>query len=455
MNTNLSTKQRNTVVFVMMIGAFIAVLNQTLLTTALPAIMISLHLDMNTAQWLTTIFMLINGIMIPISAYLTSKYSTRQLFNTALILFMVGSFLCFIAPNFYVILIGRSVQALGAGILMPLMQVVLLVSFPKEQRGLAMGIFGLIIGFAPAIGPTASGWIVNHYSWHMLFLAVLIIVLIDLIVGFFVVKNLTILSDPTLDIYSVITSTIGFGGILLGFSQAGRIGFMHMSVIITLIIAFISLYLFIKRQYHLEVPMLEFRIFKDRQFTQSSLLIVIMFIIFIGGMTIMPMYIQNIRGFTALQSGLILLPGGLMMGIMAPVTGRMYDKVGGKILAIIGMSLITAGSILISLLPANASQLHITLAFLTIMTGNGFIMTPMTTHAMNTLSLMLIPHGSAMNSTMRQICAAIGTAVLVSIMGVHGQTNALDGFHFTYHIVTILAFIGLIMALTLPNSRTK
>lgn len=455
MNTNLSTKQRNTVVFVMMIGAFIAVLNQTLLTTALPAIMISLHLDMNTAQWLTTIFMLINGIMIPISAYLTSKYSTRRLFNTALILFMVGSFLCFIAPNFYVILIGRSVQALGAGILMPLMQVVLLVSFPKEQRGLAMGIFGLIIGFAPAIGPTASGWIVNHYSWHMLFLAVLIIVLIDLIVGFFVVKNLTILSDPTLDIYSVITSTIGFGGILLGFSQAGRIGFMHMSVIITLIIAFISLYLFIKRQYHLEVPMLEFRIFKDRQFTQSSLLIVIMFIIFIGGMTIMPMYIQNIRGFTALQSGLILLPGGLMMGIMAPVTGRMYDKVGGKILAIVGMSLITAGSILISLLPANASQLHITLAFLTIMTGNGFIMTPMTTHAMNTLSLMLIPHGSAMNSTMRQICAAIGTAVLVSIMGVHGQTNALDGFHFTYHIVTILAFIGLIMALTLPNSRTK
>ena len=455
MNTNLSTKQRNTVVFVMMIGAFIAVLNQTLLTTALPAIMKSLHLDMNTAQWLTTIFMLINGIMIPISAYLTSKYSTRRLFNTALILFMIGSFLCFIAPNFYVMLVGRSVQALGAGILMPLMQVVLLVSFPKEQRGLAMGIFGLIIGFAPAIGPTASGWIVNHYSWHMLFLAVLIIVLIDLIIGFFVVKNLTILSDPTLDIYSVITSTIGFGGILLGFSQAGRIGFMHISVVITLIIAFISLYLFIKRQYQLDVPMLEFRIFKDRQFTQSSLLIVIMFIIFIGGMTIMPMYIQNIRGFSALQSGLILLPGGLMMGIMAPVTGKMYDRVGGKILAIIGMSLITIGSIFISFLPTDASQLQITLAFLTIMTGNGFIMTPMTTHAMNTLSLMLIPHGSAMNSTMRQICAAIGTAVLVSIMGVHGQTNALDGFHFTYHIVTILAFVGLVMAFTLPNSRTK
>ncbi|UOB21545.1 MDR family MFS transporter [Macrococcus armenti] len=439
----------------MMIGAFIAVLNQTLLTTALPAIMKSLHLDMNTAQWLTTIFMLINGIMIPISAYLTSKYSTRRLFNTALILFMIGSFLCFIAPNFYVMLVGRSVQALGAGILMPLMQVVLLVSFPKEQRGLAMGIFGLIIGFAPAIGPTASGWIVNHYSWHMLFLAVLIIVLIDLIIGFFVVKNLTILSDPTLDIYSVITSTIGFGGILLGFSQAGRIGFMHISVVITLIIAFISLYLFIKRQYQLDVPMLEFRIFKDRQFTQSSLLIVIMFIIFIGGMTIMPMYIQNIRGFSALQSGLILLPGGLMMGIMAPVTGKMYDRVGGKILAIIGMSLITIGSIFISFLPTDASQLQITLAFLTIMTGNGFIMTPMTTHAMNTLSLMLIPHGSAMNSTMRQICAAIGTAVLVSIMGVHGQTNALDGFHFTYHIVTILAFVGLVMAFTLPNSRTK
>lgn len=450
MNTQINSRQRNIVVFVMMIASFIAVLNQTLLTTALPAIMHSFHLNMNTAQWLTTLFMLINGIMIPISAYLTSKFSTKFLFNTALILFMIGSLLCFIAPNFYVMLLGRAVQAFGAGILMPLIQIVLLVSFPKEKRGLAMGIFGLVIGFAPAIGPTASGWIVNHYSWHMLFLTVFIIVLIDFLIGLFVMRNLTELSNPTLDFFSVVTSTLGFGGILLGFSQAGQKGFLHFDIIIILLIAVISLFLFIKRQFKLETPMLEFRVFKYKQFTLSTLIIVSMFIIFISGMTIMPIYIQNIRGFNAMQSGLILLPGGLMMGIMAPITGKLYDKIGGKILAVIGMSLILLGSILISFLPTDATQFHITIAFLILMTGNGFIMTPMTTHAMNPLSLYLIPHGSAMNSTMRQVCGAIGTAILISIM-TFGQSNLLTGFHITYHVITLLALIGLIMALSLPQ----
>ncbi|WJP97854.1 MDR family MFS transporter [Macrococcus bovicus] len=453
MTHELSSKQRNIVVFIMMIGAFIAVLNQTLLTTALPAIMKSFRLDINTAQWLTTIFMLINGVMIPVSAYLTSKYSTRRLFNTALILLMIGSFLCFIAPNFYVMLIGRSIQALGAGILMPLMQVVLLVSFPKEKRGLAMGIFGLIIGFAPAVGPTISGWIVNHYSWHILFLVVLFIILIDFILGIWLVKNLTLLSDPTLDLYSVITSTLSFGGILLGFSLAGRLGFNHPTVILILVAAFISLYLFIQRQLKSEVPMLELKVFEDRQFTQSSLLIVVMFIIFIGSMTLLPIYIQNIRGYSALSSGLILLPGGLMMGLMAPITGRWYDKVGGKPLAVIGMGLIVLGSAFISLLSAESSQLTITLAIVVLMVGNGFIMTPMTTHAMNNLSLPMLPHGSAMNNTLRQVCAAVGTAILVSIMGAGGHSSAIAGFHFTYQVVTGLALIGLLMALTLPKNQ--
>lgn len=453
MSASLTHTQRNSAVLVMMIGAFVAVLNQTLLTTALPAIMKSFNIEMTTAQWLTTIFMLINGIMIPVSAYLTSKFTTKRLFNIALVLLMAGSFLCYLSPNFYVMLLGRSIQAFGAGILMPLMQVVLLMSFPKEQRGLAMGIFGLVIGFAPAVGPTTSGWIVNHYSWHILYLVVFFVILADFLLGLVLVKNLTTLSDPSLDIYSVITSTIGFGGILFGFSEAGRIGFTHISVILVLIISFIALYLFIARQFNLASPMLEFRIFKDRLFTQSSLLIVLMFTIFIGSMTMFPIYIQQMRHYSIMTSGLILLPGGLMMGIMAPLTGRLYDRVGGKILALIGMSLILTGSILISLLGDEASPLRITLSLVVLMTGNGFIMTPMTTHAMNTLSLQMLPHGSAMNSTMRQICAAIGTAILVSIMGAKGHPTPIQGFQFTYQLIAILAFIGLIMAATLPKSK--
>src|SRR5699024_11176724 len=340
----------------------------------------------------------------------------RGLFSTAVGLFLVGSLICLAAPNFSLLLIGRAIQAAGAGILMPLVQTVLFVIFPPNKRGMAMGMFGLVIGFAPAIGPTAAGWIVNIYPWRILFLIIFTISLIDILLGYFFIHDITERENITLDKWSIVLSTLGFGGLLYGFSMAGQIGWENVQVYGTIVFSIIILYFFIRRQLKLKEPMLEFRVFKAFDFTISMTLIVFMFMIFLGTMTVLPIYMQTMRDFTSLESGLILLPGGLFMGLLSPVSGKIFDKLGGRILAIGGMLFIAVGSFLISLFNSQTSVIYIIIAFSILMIGNAGIMTPMTTAAINALPQHLISHGTAMNNTIRQIAAAIGTGILVTMM---------------------------------------
>ncbi|MBT2815364.1 DHA2 family efflux MFS transporter permease subunit [Staphylococcus coagulans] len=446
----------------MMIGAFIAVLNQTLMTTVIPKIMEEFRLTSGTAQWLTTIFMLVNGIMIPITAYLTQRFSLRRLFFTAMLLFVVGSLLCMLAPNFTLLLVGRAIQAMGAGILMPLTQMFLFLVFPLEKRGMAMGLFGLVIGFAPAIGPTAAGWFVTAFDWRYLFLIILIISVIDLLFGYFKMMNLTELSKPKLDILSVILSTVGFGGLLFGFSSASQFGWGNPIIYLTLLVAVVTLVTFVMRQLKLETPMLEIRVFQYRAFTIPISLVILMFLIFIGTLTILPIYMQTMRGLTPLQSGLILLPGGLVMGLLSPVTGKLYDIIGGRILAVSGMMLIFIGTLLLSFLNAESSITYIVLSFLVMMLGNSGIMVPMTTEALNALPRELIPHGTAMNNTLRQISAAIGTGLLVTLltqlaMGHGGSIVAshIFGLQWTYKVVAFLSLIGTLIALRVSKKESS
>lgn len=461
MNHSISASRQKTVIAILMLGAFIAILNQTLLTTVLPEIMESFHLTSNTAQWLTTIFMLVNGIMIPITAFLIGRFTTRGLFSTAVGLFLVGSLICLAAPNFSLLLIGRAIQAAGAGILMPLVQTVLFVIFPPNKRGMAMGMFGLVIGFAPAIGPTAAGWIVNIYPWRILFLIIFTISLIDILLGYFFIHDITERENITLDKWSIVLSTLGFGGLLYGFSMAGQIGWENIQVYGTIIFSIIILYFFIRRQLKLKEPMLEFRVFKAFDFTISMTLIVLMFMIFLGTMTVLPIYMQTMRDFTSLESGLILLPGGLFMGLLSPVSGKIFDKLGGRILAIGGMLFIAVGSFLISLFNSQTSVIYIIIAFSILMIGNAGIMTPMTTAAINALPQHLISHGTAMNNTIRQIAAAIGTGILVTMMTnsalnteVYGVTGIIHGLQVTYRTVTGVAIISFILAFFVRNQQT-
>src|SRR5690606_15172978 len=278
---------------------------------------------------------LVNGIMIPITAFLIARFTTRGLFLFAMGSFAIGTLLCAIAPEFFTLLMGRVLQAAGAGVMMPLMQTVMFLIFPVEKRGSAMGLFGLIIAFAPAIGPTLSGYIVEHYPWRWLFYIVLPIAVIDIILAYFVLKIVTKQTFPKLDIISIILSTLGFGGILFAFSTAGSAGWVSMEVILSMVVGLATLTWFILRQLKIKQPILEFRIFKDKVFTLTTALGMTVFLAMIGGAVILPLLMQDMLGFSPMQSGLAILPGAIIMGIMNPITGRLFDKFGAKWLSLI------------------------------------------------------------------------------------------------------------------------
>ena len=401
---------------VLMIGAFITFLNNTLLNIALPAIMVDLHVETATVQWLSTGFMLVSGIMIPTTAFLIEKYSVRKLFLAAMGLFTLGTVIAGFAPVFSILLAARMVQAAGAAIMMPVLMNVLLVSFPIEKRGTVMGVFGLILMFAPSIGPTLSGWIVEHYNWRMLFYFVAPISFIILLVGFFQLKDKKEKVYSRLDKISLLLSSVGFGGLLYGFSSAGNAGWGSPQVYLTIIIGVASLTLFILRQAKLENPMLNFDVFRFPMFSLSSVITMIVNMAMFSGFLLLPIYAQSILGISPMETGLMLLPGAILNALMSPVTGRLFDQFGGRILAIIGLAIMTVTTFMFSQLSFETSYTYLMILHAVRMFGLSLAMMPVSTNGLNQLPARFYPHGTAMNNTLNQVSAAIGTALLVTLM---------------------------------------
>ena len=449
---------------VLLSGAFITILNQTLLGTALPPIMKDLQVSESTVQWLQSIFMLVNGIMIPITAFLIERYTSRQLFLTAMSIFAVGTLLCAVGIDFSMLLIGRVLQAAGAGIMMPLMQTILFLTFPKEKRGTAMGLFGLVIAFAPAIGPTLSGILVEHLTWRSVFYVVFPIAIIIIIASIFLLKNVTETTHPKLDIASVILSTLGFGGLLYSFSSVGEAGWTSVQFIAPLIVGIVSLVIFIRRQLNLKEPMLEFRVFNYGIYTLGTILSMFVFGVLIATNIILPLYMQNMLQYSALKSGLVLLPGAIIMGMMNPITGYLFDKFGGKWLARIGLFVLVVSTLPFTMLTEHTTFTYLATSNALRMVSIAMVMMPMTTLAINQLPNELIAHGTAMNNTFRQMAGAIGTAVFITLMSVSaipqdGITGIIHGVNVTFIVATVISAIGLLLSFKLtddskPKRRT-
>ncbi|WP_243837535.1 MDR family MFS transporter [Cumulibacter soli] len=451
---------RNVVMAVLISGAFVIILNQTLLNTALPAFMRDFGISANSAQWVTTIFMLINGIMIPVTAFLIQKFTTRALFLTAVGLFAVGTIVCAIAPTFAVLLVGRSIQAAGGGIIMPLMQTILFAIFPIHKRGSAMGTFGLVIAFAPAIGPSLSGWIVDHWPWQILFVMMLPIAVIDIVFAYFVLKNVTERTYPKLDVLSIILSSVGFGGILYGLGAAGDAGWSSAQVIGPIVVGVLTLIWFAQRQLALREPILELRVLKHPMFTLNTVLGMCVFMLMAGGMLILPLYMQNMNNFSAVESGLALLPGAIAMGLMSPVTGKLFDRFGAQWLAIAGFALAGGASYTLAFLSLDTSFAYIAIANAVRMLGVAMVMMPVTTAALNTLPQRLIPHGAALNNTLRQIAASVGTAALVTVMTetardpkTYGVEGSIHGANIAFIVAAAIGLVGAVGSFFIRGSR--
>jgi len=465
MSNDTSTIRRGPIVASLILAAFVAILSQTLLNVALPKMMDDLGISANTIQWLSTGYLLVNGVLVPISAYLVSRFTTRQLFLTAVGLFTAGTIVCAVAPNFSIVLTGRLVQAAGAGILMPLMTLVFLTIFPIEQRGRAMGMMGLAMVFAPAVGPTLSGWVVEHYSWRLLFYIVLPIALLALIFGVFSMKNVTKTAPAKLDALGIALSTLGFGGLLYGFSDAGNDGWGSTRVIVSLAVGTAALALFVWRELLAEKPILEFRVFKYDMFSLTTLINVIITMAMYSGMILLPIYLQNIRGFTSVDAGLLLLPGAILMGIMSPFTGMIFDKIGARWLAVVGLAITTVTTYEFSKLTVDTTYSHMIWMYTIRMFGMSLLMMPIQTAGLNQLPQRLNAHGSAMSQTLRNVAGALGTALLVTIMmnqadaygkelAAAGETNpkliaaqaTMHGINYAFNVATWMTVAALVLA---------
>lgn len=463
---------------ILFVGAFIAFLNNTLLNVALPTIMTEFKVKPSIVQWLTTGYMLVNGILVPASAFFVQRFSNRKLFITAMVLFTAGTALAAFAPEFWVLILARMIQAAGSAMMMPLLMNVMLTAFPIERRGSAMGMFGLVMILAPAIGPTLSGFILEHYEWRVLFEIILPFAIIVLLFAIFKLRNITPNSKVNLDVFSLILSSIGFGALLYGFSTAGDKGWDAPIVYGTIIVGFISLIVFVWRQLKLDEPMLDVRIYKYPMFALSSVISIVVSAAMFSGMILTPLYVQTIRGISPFHSGLLMLPGAIAMGLMSPITGKLFDKYGARVLAITGLIITTIATYLMSDLAQDSDYYYIMAVYTIRMFGMSMIMMPIMTNGLNQLPMNMNPHGTAMNNTLQQVSGAIGSAIFLTIMNAKMESSAkvlateaaaagkvptdteglvqfqaelgmkamLEGINFTFFIATLVTVVALILA---------
>lgn len=415
MQQEISEKTRKLLIIIMIIGCFFSTLNQTLLNVALSDLMEIFDVDAATIQWLSTGFMLVNGVCVPITAFLMKRFSTRQLFIFSMGSLLIGSIIAACAGNFGVLLTGRMIQAVGAGVIIPLMMTLVTYLYPADQRGKIMGKMGFAIIFAPAIAPTLAGFLLDYVSWRWLF--IMIIPFVTLII-LFALKYLVNVSTPQkvkLDVISVIYSTLGFGFILYGFSSAGSRGWDDSLVLTTIIAGVIITVMFVIRQIRSNDPLLNLFVFKSKVFTMTSIINIAITILMYADLILLPLYLQNGRELTAFVAGLILLPGAIVNAFLSPTAGKLFDKFGAKPMFIAGTTLIAISMFAVLDLTSTTSILFIVIRTIILRIGLACITMPLNTAALNALPRELASHGSAVNNTVRQIAGAVGTAVIVTI----------------------------------------
>lgn len=456
-------KTRNLIILVLMIGSLITSLTQTVLTSALPSIMSTFNVDVGTAQWLTTVYLLVLGVMIPSTAYLINRFSIKNLFIISMSLFLAGCIVSIFAKNFGVMIVSRILQAIGAGIIMQSVQVAMINLFPKEERGKAMGIYGFVIGVAPAIGPLAAGYIIDNLGWRIIFYILAFITLVNIILAFLFLRSIMEVKKSKLEIISLILSTFGFGGILVGVSDIGAYSITSPLTYIPLIIGIVSLTLFVIRQIKVEQPLLELRVFKSRDFAISTILIIIVYVAMTSASIIISIYIQSVRGMSAMVPGIIMLPGSIAMTFLSPIIGSVLDKHGFKNLAIVGFTLLGIGTFELSTLTQTTPIAVITIMYTIRMIGITFLLMPVTTWGLNSLKQEEISHGSAINSTVRQVSGAIGSSILITIMTTVTRQSLstsktladIEGMNVSFKIATVIALVGLVVSIIYVKDKNK
>ncbi|MGP3536187.1 DHA2 family efflux MFS transporter permease subunit [Microbacterium sp. RD1] len=421
------TRDQNRVVWLLLIAAFVAILNETTMSIAIPDVMRDLGITAVAAQWLTTAFMLTMAVVIPITGFLLRRFTTRQVFIAAMTLFSAGTLVAFFSVGFEMLIAARVVQASGTAIMMPLLMTTLMTVVPPHQRGRMMGRVSIVISLAPAIGPTVSGFLVQTVGWHWNFGLVLPIALLSLAAGARWIRNLGETERTRIDVLSVVLSAFGFGGIVFGLSQIGGHGGegpdsgpSPVTLGVSLGIGVVALLLFGWRQMRLQqtdAALLDLRVFRSLNFSLSVAQLGVMSLAFFGAITLLPLYLQDGHGLTPAETGLIVLPGSLAMGFSGPIIGRIYDRWGTRVLLIPGAFVVSGMLWMYAIFATADAPVWLLLSIQTVLSlGLAMSFTPLFTASLGSLEPRFYSYGSAVVSTIQQVAGAAGIAVLITVM---------------------------------------
>ena len=444
----------------MLLGAFVRMFSEISLNIALPKLMTAFQVSTSTTQWLVTGYMLIIGIILPLSSIITKWFTTRQVIIFALIDFMVGACISALAHNFTILLIGRMIQGIGTGLILPLMFAVVMQIFPPKQIGAVLGICALVIMFAPAIGPTLTGLILAKLSWQWIFWLFIPFLFIALIFAITSLENVGEITKPHIDMLSIIESAVGCSGLVIGASLASEDGWTSPTVLSALIIGIIVLIFYTHRQLHLEEPILNLHIFKYPAFTIGSSIVMLDFGIILSTMYLLPLFYQRGLLVSVALTGLVMLPGGIINAATSAVAGRLYDSIGAKRPVLIGFVFALFGALMLAFTTLHSPIIYVVCAHVILMIGCPLAMSPAQTSALSTLSGFESGDGSTIMNTMQQVIGALTTALATSCLAwgsssISGSETVCftNGFHYGIYFAIILIVVALLLSFKIKDRK--
>jgi DHA2 family lincomycin resistance protein-like MFS transporter len=423
------------VIALLLVSTFVVFLNETIMSVAIPHLMDDLKVAASVAQWLTTAFLLTMAVVIPVTGFLLQRLNTRPIFLLAMSIFTVGTLLCAVAPGIELLIAGRVIQAVGTAIMMPLLMTTVMTLVPPEGRGKTMGNISIVMSVAPAIGPTIGGFILANMEWRWMFILVLPIAIGALVLGFRKIQNVSTPRYAPLDILSVILSALAFGGLIYGLSSFGE-SFAHagepsvVPVWAPILVGVVAMAIFVWRQLGLQADnkaLLDLRVFQSRNYTVSVSLMLIAMMALFGTIILLPIYTQKVVGLDTLQTGLLLLPGGLIMGLMGPVVGRLFDRVGPTVLAVPGTILVSAVLWALTTVGQDTSVWALLAGHVVLSIGLALIFTPVFTSSMGSVRMELYSHASAVLGSVQQLAGAAGIALFIALMTIRTAALTAEG----------------------------
>ncbi|MFC5527944.1 DHA2 family efflux MFS transporter permease subunit [Cohnella yongneupensis] len=473
-STEFSIKTIIAPLMAVIVGMIMVILDSTVVNVALAKFQSEFHATLNTVQWTFTGYTLALSAVIPLAGWMTDRFGSKRVFLTTIALFTLGSVLCGAAQTVDQLIIFRVIQGLGGGMVMPIGMAIIFRLAPPERRGAVMGMLGIPMLMAPALGPILSGWLIESVSWHWIFLINLPIGIVGMIVGIKYLPNFATSKPPRLDILGMILAPIAFATLAYGVSEGGRVNksgstsWGSDNVLIALIVGGIALLLFIIVELRHKQPLLELRVFRSSDFTRGTLLVWIVQIALFGAMILMPVFLQDIRHYSPLETGLIMLPQAIGSMFFMPIGGKLFDKIGARPLAIVGLSLVAGALFLLHNITVDTKLFMIMIPLFMIGSGMGLSMMSLNTHVLNSAPRHLVTRVTPLTTAAQQVVTSFAVAGLTGFMTTRlndhlasGGANvdkvaaAVSAYSDTFYLGFGLTLFGILFSLILRKPKPQ